>query len=157
VRRIRLVALGGYDETLASGEDWDALLRLVLAGCPAGLVDAQLYVYRLRPGSVTSSRIDALASRVQLLEKARRHPGLAAAEAAALEQSLAVNRARVLRAQAEVALRDRSPDRRSRALHLAGAPGLQPGERVQALRWAAAGRPRDCERPRESVPPWSRG
>jgi glycosyl transferase family 2 len=157
VRRVRLLALGGYDETLEAGEDWDILLRLIFAGCPAGLVDEPLYAYRQRAGSVTSARLGALTSRVQLLEKATHHPGLSVDEAAALERSLIANRTRLLRAQAEVALLEQSADRRTRALRLAAARGVDLRERARAVRWAAAGRPRDGERPRESVPLWSRG
>jgi len=101
IRCSRLVALGGYDEALRAAEDWDAVLRLVLAGCPAGLVDEPLYRYRRRPGSVTSARAASLASRVQLFEKTRRHPGLSPAEERVLAQSLQTTRRRLAAAEAE--------------------------------------------------------
>lgn len=161
VRRSRLIAIGGYDETLWSGEDWDALLRLVLAGSAAGLVDEPLYTYRLRPGSVTSERLAALGSRVQLLEKARAHPGLARAEQSILEASIRLNRRRLLRAEAEVALISGSADRRRLALRLAAAPGAPVRERVRAGLWAigprrAASSLRAASRVLESAAPFRR-
>ena len=56
VRRTRLLAIGGFDESLRTSEDWDLLIRLVLAGAAAGLVDEPLYRYRLRPDSLTADR-----------------------------------------------------------------------------------------------------
>ena len=44
VRRERLLAVGGFDESLACAEDWDCWVRLVLAGSRVGLVDEPLYV-----------------------------------------------------------------------------------------------------------------
>lgn len=99
IRCSRLVALGGYDEELQAAEDWDAVLRLVLAGCPAGLVDEPLYVYRRRAGSVTSARAASLASRVQLFEKTRHHPGLSPAEERVLARSLETTRRRLIGAE----------------------------------------------------------
>jgi Glycosyl transferase family 2 len=161
IRRTRLVAIGGYDETLWSGEDWDALLRLALAGSAAGLVDEPLYTYRLRPGSVTSKRVAALGSRVQLLEKARTHPGLARDEQRILEVSIQLNRRRLLRAEAEVALISGGADRRRLALRLAAAAGTPARERVQAGLWAigprrAASALRVRSRALESAAPFRR-
>ncbi|HXH97211.1 MAG TPA: glycosyltransferase family A protein [Gaiellaceae bacterium] len=160
VRRSRLLAVGGYDETLSAGEDWDAVLRLILAGSAAGLVDEPLYTYRFRPGSVTSQRVAALRSRVQLLEKARTHPGLSPGEARFLEHSIRANRQRVRRAEAEVALIESRPGRRRRALGLALAPEVGLRARARALSWAMdpgrAGRALAASNALESTAPWRR-
>ena len=38
VRRRRLLAVGGFDETLPTATDWDCWIRLILSGSAAGLV-----------------------------------------------------------------------------------------------------------------------
>ena len=63
-RRSRLAAIGGFDETLATGEDWDCVLRLVLDGSAAGLWDEPLAVYRIHGGSLDHSRPQTLRDRV---------------------------------------------------------------------------------------------
>jgi glycosyltransferase involved in cell wall biosynthesis len=161
LRRSRVEAVGGYDEALRSGEDWDLLLRLVLAGCTAGLVDEPLYRYRLRAGSVTAERVAALLVRVQVLAKASARPGLSPAEERVLRESLFRHRRRLLRAEAEVAALEGARDRRRCALRLAAAPGAGLRERAEALRWSlspgrlaqrAAANPAAAEH----APPWRR-
>jgi GT2 family glycosyltransferase len=158
VRRSRLLALGGFDETLPTGEDWDLVLRLILAGCPAALVDEPLYRYRLRPGSLTSRRVSALENRVWLLEKARSRPGLSADEERAAEQALITSRRRLMRAEAEIAALEAAPGRRSRALRLAVARGVGSRERAEALRWSIspARAARSAAGAAESAAPWRR-
>jgi GT2 family glycosyltransferase len=156
IRRSRLEALGGWDEDLQTGEDWDLVLRLVLGGCPVGLVAEPLYRYRLRAGSVTSRRVAALAGRVRLLEKAARRPGLSGEEERALERSLSTQRRRLLRAEAEVAAIDEAADRRKRALRLAAARGLPLRDRATALGWSIAPSRARRALATESLPPWKR-
>jgi glycosyltransferase involved in cell wall biosynthesis len=76
VRASRLRAIGGFDEGLAVGSDWDCWLRLILAGSAAGLVDRPCYEYRRGGESLTASRTTSLRARVRLLEKARSNPDL---------------------------------------------------------------------------------
>jgi hypothetical protein len=138
IRRRRLLAIGGFDESLTTGSDWECLIRLILVGCAAGLVDAPLYRYRLRDGSLTAARADTLRDRVQLLEKTATHPGLRPDEIRALAGSLAVQRSSVLLAEAESSLRKREPDARRRALRLAAARRGHLDVRLQALLAALA-------------------
>ena len=92
IRRSRLEKVGGFDERLKSAVDWDCILRLVLAGSEAGLVDAPLAVYRIHTGSLAGARVQSLRDRVTLLEKASTNRDLRPEERPTLERSLAVQR-----------------------------------------------------------------
>lgn len=75
-RRERLLSVGGFDESLRNGADWDAWIRMILDGARAGLVREPLLRYRIRPGSLSSDRTRSLQARVGVLDKALSHPGL---------------------------------------------------------------------------------
>lgn len=164
IRRSRLLAIGGFDESLRAGSDWECAIRLILSGCVAGLVDEPLYSYRLRPGSLTSQRVATLGDRVELLEGTAGHPGLSSLERRSLERSIAAKRRKLRRAEAEVALRERHDDARFRALRLACSEGAPPRVRLQALAWSLAPRwaarrlqadaHRHGRRSLASTPPW---
>jgi hypothetical protein len=51
IRRTALERVGGYDESLSHGEDWELWLRLANAGFEAVRVEGPLTIYRNRPGS----------------------------------------------------------------------------------------------------------
>ena len=104
VRRSRLREIGGFDETLQTGSDWDCWLRLILDGSRAGLVDEPHYDYVLHAGSLTASGVSTLWDRVRLLEKAASNPALLAAERPVLGRSLRAQRSRAVRAEAKAAL-----------------------------------------------------
>ena len=144
IRRTRLLAVGGYDESLRSGEDWDVLIRLILSGCTVGLVDVPLSRYRLRRDSLTANRVESLRSRVSLLTRLRDHPGLTAVERRALEHAIRHRSRMALRAEAEVALIEGRDDRRLRSFRLALSPSATVRERATALAWA--GMPRHARR-----------
>jgi peptidoglycan/xylan/chitin deacetylase (PgdA/CDA1 family) len=132
-RRTRLLAVGGFDESLVNGSDWDAWIRMILDGARAGLVREPLLRYRIRPGSLSSDRTRSLQSRVALLDKILSHPQLTAEERKALAASRrgAHNRARG--AAARQALLERRPHARRHALSLAVGRGLAPKTRMRAL------------------------
>ena len=140
VRRERLLAAGGFDESLESAEDWDLWIRLILAGSRAGSVDEPLAVYEMTPGSLTAERAAALRCRVRALEKAARDPGLEPRLRPLLERSLAAHRARAELAEAEAALRDGSPEARRRALAVVRGSGHGPRTRLKAAFAALAPR-----------------
>jgi GT2 family glycosyltransferase len=164
IRRSRLLAIGGFDESLRAGSDWECAIRLILSGCVAGLVDEALYCYRLRPGSLTSDRVETLRDRVRLLETTANNPGLSPLERQRLSASIAAKRRKLRRAEAEVALRDGDRDARIRSLRLACSKGAPPRVRLQALAWALAPRwaahrltvdaQRHGRRSLASTPPW---
>jgi glycosyltransferase involved in cell wall biosynthesis len=62
-RRESLLAVGGYDERLWIGEDWELWLRLAAAGFRFVSVPGLLAVYRKRAGSLMSTHERSLAGR----------------------------------------------------------------------------------------------
>ena len=140
IRRSRLLAVGGFDESLVTGSDWECLIRLILAGCSAGLVDEPLYRYRLREASLTSGRVSKLRDRVRFLESTAARPGLRPLERYALAHSLAAQRRSLLLAEAESSLRERRPDARRRALRVARTRGVRLGTRLGAFAYVLAPR-----------------
>ena len=138
VRRTKLIDIGGFDESMYSGSDWECLIRLIHGDAVAGLVDEPLYRYRLHDRSVTSDRVRTLRDRVVLLERVRKTYDLSDGERAALAGSLARQRAALVLTEAEAALRSRSPDARRRALQAARSPGVGLRSRAAALAAALA-------------------
>jgi hypothetical protein len=129
VRIARLRAIGGFDERLSQGEDWDCWLRLILDGSAAGLVDRPYYDYVIRQGSLTSDREASLWARVALLEKAASNPALRAADLPALKRAYGAHRARAVAAEADAVLGGSGS--RAKLARLAASPGL--GLRTRAL------------------------
>jgi hypothetical protein len=137
-RRSRLLAVGGFDESLSTAEDWDCWIRLVLDGALAGMDDEPLSVYRIRPGSLTASRTATLHDRLRIIEKARAHPGLRPGERSAVERALGVHRARALLAEAQEAVAQGRRDARRRCMRAAGTRQIALGSRLRALVAAVA-------------------
>jgi glycosyltransferase involved in cell wall biosynthesis len=143
LRRSRLMAIGGFDESLTRGDDTDCFLRLILGGASAGLVDEPLAHYRLRDDSLSSDRALSMREELTILERAADHPSMSAEERAFLDRELTVKRSETRLALAEAAARGRIPDARSHALGVAFGdlpPGFGLRTRVNAL--AAALTPR---------------
>jgi glycosyltransferase involved in cell wall biosynthesis len=82
IRRSRLLAVGGFDESISHATDWDCWVRLVLDGARAGLVDEPLAVYRLHRGAANASRVSMAEGRQRVLLNALAHPSLDADERA---------------------------------------------------------------------------
>jgi glycosyltransferase involved in cell wall biosynthesis len=137
MRLSRLREIGGFDEELRTGYDWDCWLRFLLDGSQAGMARGPYYRYYLHAGSLTTSRTSTLWDRTTLLEKALAHPGLRADERPALEREIRMHRSRAAMAEAGDAAHGAGP--RRRLMRLAVAPRLQPKARVAAL--LAAGVP----------------
>lgn len=130
LRRSSLLALGGFDESLRSGSDWDGVLRLVLAGSAAGFDETPLAVYRIRGGSLTSSRSDTFRDRARILEKALANPRLLPGERPVAERMLAAHHARAVLAEAQAAVAANRPDARRRCRQLALTSGCAPRDRI---------------------------
>lgn len=101
VRRSRVLALGGWDESLRIAYDWDCWLRLIFDGAAAGLVDEPLMSYRIGAGSLTSNRLASLAERIEVLERARSQPSLTPGERRLLAASVRWQRSRIRREAVE--------------------------------------------------------
>lgn len=144
VRRAKLIDVGGFDESLYAGSDWECAIRLIHRGAVAGLVDEPLYRYRFHEGSITADRLRTLSDRVALLERVGETYDLSNAERAALDRSLARQRAALALTEAEAALRARSPDARRRAFAAAGTQAV--GLRSRAAAVAAAIAPKAAAR-----------
>jgi hypothetical protein len=140
-RRTTLLEIGGFDEALRTGSDWDCLIRLMMGvGASAGLVDEPLYRYRIHRGAVTADRIATLRDRLTLLERVGKRADLSAGQHAALARSLARQRAALILTEAEAALRSGSQDARTQALAVAREPRIPLRSRAAALAAALAPR-----------------
>jgi len=133
VRRSRLLAIGGFDESLVTGDDWDAWMRLILDGARAGIVTEPLLRYRVTPGSVSSDRARVLRERVAILDKAARDAGLDERERQALVRAREAVNVRAQSAEAYEALLAGRPDARRRALAVASCRGVGVAARAKAL------------------------
>jgi glycosyltransferase involved in cell wall biosynthesis len=67
VRRERLLAVGGFDESYRVAYDWDCWLRLILDGSTAGMVDEPLMTYHVHEGSLSADKLVSLRERLRLL------------------------------------------------------------------------------------------
>jgi len=144
VRRTSFVELGGFDESLRIGYDWECWIRMLHAGCRAGAIDEPLLRYRIAgQQSLTDDRIAALRSRVRVLEIASRLD-LCEQERGELELYLRRRRRRVLLAESEHALRANHHGARRRSVAVALASGMPLAIRLRAL--AAALAPRTAAR-----------
>jgi GT2 family glycosyltransferase len=56
IRRTALERVGGYDESISHGEDWELWLRLANSGFEGVRVEGPLTIYRTRPGSHSTDR-----------------------------------------------------------------------------------------------------
>ena len=132
-RRERLLAVGGFDESLRNGSDWDAWIRMILDGARAGLVQKPLLRYRIRPGSLSSDRTRSLQARVAVLDKVLTHPGLTPEERKAVAATRRRAHNRALTTAARQALLERRPHARRHAFSLATGRSLALKTRLYAV------------------------
>jgi len=140
MRRSALDRIGGFEESLRTGSDWECAIRLIYSGSSAGLVDEPLYRYRIHRLSLTADRLGTLRDRIRFLERVGQHQVLDAHERAALARSLARQRSSLALGEAEVAVRSRSRDARRLALAAARMPDVRLPYRAAALSAALAPR-----------------
>lgn len=131
VRLTRLSAIGGFDEAMRIGYDWDCWLRVILDGGLAGMVDAPHYDYMLHGGSLSAARVASLWERVRLLAKARDNPSLRPEERSELERNL--RRRRTLAVVGEVQAAIYHGGSRPRLLRRALSPGIEARTRALAV------------------------
>jgi glycosyltransferase involved in cell wall biosynthesis len=113
--RERLLALGGFDESLTHACDWDLWLRYVLDGGTIGLVDAPLSRYRRHSASMTGDPVRVTRGDIAVWEKARTLPRLTDDERARIDAHLVEARGRLERDEMKRSLELRQDDVRRRA------------------------------------------
>lgn len=96
VRKALLQNANGFATHLASAEDWDLWLRLA-AMAPVAATSMVAMRYLMRPNSLTAKRDERLLAISEILGRYRDH------ENPALRKAWRQGRARILRAQAEIA------------------------------------------------------
>jgi glycosyltransferase involved in cell wall biosynthesis len=133
VRRSRLEAIGGFDESIRYTTDWDLWLRLILDGSLAGVVMEPLARYRLQHGSLSSQRARMLVGRLQTLHKVDSRNDLSGLERGVLARSIARHERLLRVAEAREALLERRPDRRRRAIAVVTGRGHGLLTRLKAL------------------------
>jgi hypothetical protein len=138
VRRKRLIAIGGFDESIRWTEDWDCWARLILGGARAGAVMEPLSVYRLHPESLSAQRPALVRGRLTTLQKAARHPSLTPRERAIVAASIAAQRRELAPLELRAALAESSGSARGRALALARDGSHSPVTRLKAVAAAVA-------------------
>ena len=132
IRRSRVLSVGGFDETMPIGYDWDFWIKILYEGARAGLVEVPLHRYRIRSDSLTGARVETLHWRLAVIEKAADRLDLTAEERAFATRSLRSKRRRLLLTEAEEAIRAGTGDRRRKALSVTFGPGFRPATRVRA-------------------------
>ncbi len=134
IRRARLIAIGGYDESFAVMQDWECFLRLILAGSPMAFLREPLYRWRLTPGSRSSrDRVENVAAQVRMTAKVLRACPLEPPERRAAEALLGARRRWLARERARDALQAGERGARRRSLELVLGRGFDRATRVKAL------------------------
>ncbi|HYA69563.1 MAG TPA: glycosyltransferase [Acidimicrobiales bacterium] len=132
VRRLRLIGIGGFDETLRCAEDYDVWVRLILAGSRAGLLLEPLWVWRLRGGSLSDQGLWCVQGSIQTLTKVLSRSDVSEAERAVVGERLASLRRDLAFVEAKAALVEGRPDARRRCLEVVVGRGQGPRARVRA-------------------------
>ncbi len=132
LRRQRLVDLGGFDESLLCAEDYDAWVRLIFAGCRAGLVLEPLAIYRIRDGSLSTKEVWHLQGLVEIYGKILQSSEATGAERLVANDRLTACRRLLVVAHAKAALRHGSRDARRQCLGVVFGEGQRLGTRMKA-------------------------
>lgn len=69
VRRSAVLAVGGFDETLETNEDWDLWQRIARAGLVFTQTDELVAYYRTRPGSLSRNLEQATANALEVMRR----------------------------------------------------------------------------------------
>ena len=88
VRRERLLAAGGFDESIRGTADWDLWIRLMLDGARGGAVLEPLAQHRVGRGALSLERVEEGRGAVQTLMRAQANPRLRPDDRPVLEASL---------------------------------------------------------------------
>ncbi|HTA33815.1 MAG TPA: glycosyltransferase family A protein [Solirubrobacteraceae bacterium] len=133
IRRSRLLAAGGYDESFAVMQDWECFARLVLGGALVAYVHAPLYRWRMTPGSRSSrDRVANVEAIERMLVKLLAGSSLRDSERARAQALLSQRRRWLARERARQAVENRSPSARRLSLGLAAGRGFDNATRAKA-------------------------
>lgn len=136
--RERLLALGGFDESLRHACDWDMWIRFVLDGGRIGLLDAPLSRYRRHGAAMTGDPVRVTRGDIGVWTKARSLPELTDDERARIDAHLADAAARLVRDEMKRSLVAREGDVRRRAWSVLRSPAQPTLARGKALAVMAA-------------------
>lgn len=140
VRRSALTAIGGFEESLWTAEDWDCWMRLILNGARAGLVNEPLARYRVRAGSGSSGRVRLLQARLDVLGRALARIDLSVDERRVAGQAASQATWMLALAEAQRALADDADDARKRSWRIISGRGFPVQTRLKAMFGAIAPR-----------------
>lgn len=140
IRRRRMLAVGGYDETLRIGEDWHCWIKLILDGSLAGCINEPLYRYRLTLGSLASDPAANHRANVDVLERIRGDRRLKPAERDIVVRGIASHRRAAALIDAREAILIGRPDARTASLNIAVGRGFTLQSRAKACASALAPR-----------------
>jgi hypothetical protein len=138
MRREKLLAIDGFDPALRVTWDWDCWVRLILSGCPAGLVDEPLYRWHLGPGTLSSDLGRNARENLVVLQKVIDDPSVSERERDVAREMSAIHEQRALLLEAKQSLQEGRPDARRRALAVVTGRGFPPQARAKALLSAVA-------------------
>jgi glycosyltransferase involved in cell wall biosynthesis len=134
VRRERVLAAGGWDESFAIAYDWECWLRLIHAGAVVGMVAEPLMTYRLRPGSLSADPVQSLRERIRML-RAIDAAHLSRHERAVRRATLGRDRRRLAAEEIAAAVKSHAP--RAALLRLAARRRAPVRSRLAAVRASA--------------------
>jgi cellulose synthase/poly-beta-1,6-N-acetylglucosamine synthase-like glycosyltransferase len=133
IRRSRLLAVGGYDESFAVMQDWECFARLVFDGAPVAYVHEPLYRWRMTPGSRSSrDRVANVEAIERMLVKLLQGASLRDSERARAQALLAQRRRWLARERARQAVENRSAAARGLSLGLITGRGFDGATRAKA-------------------------
>lgn len=133
IRRSRLLAIGGYDESFQVMQDWECFIRLALSGASIAYVEEPLYRWRLTPGS-RSSR-DGIANAealIAMMTKTLTSSELNAEERRIAQDALVSHYRRLALERAHLAVEEGLPGARRRSLRLLTGAGFSRSTRAKA-------------------------
>ena len=133
IRRSRLLAVGGYDESFAVMQDWECFIRLILAGARVAWVDEPLYRWRLTHGSRSSrDGIENAQALIRMMTKTLAGTDLSPSERREALKALASHRRKMATERAHLAVEAGSWEARRRSLELVFGRGFSRGTRAKA-------------------------
>jgi hypothetical protein len=131
IRRSRLLSVGGYAQRFVRISDWECFMRLILEGAVAGLIQEPLYLWRLTPGSLSTSASDNAEEVVLALRSALASGKLTPAEREVAESTISWRHRSAVLERARHSIEMRWPDARRRSLGVLLSQGFPAATRAK--------------------------